>query len=59
MIEMKKSVKPGKTPAEITVTMIDQDLKDGISKPEMVIKYGIKAWEVDEMFKHPLLKGRS
>ena len=24
----------------------------------MSIKYGIKPWEVDEMFKHPLLKGR-
>ena len=58
MIKMKKNVKPGKTPAEITVSMIDQDLKNGISKPEMAIKYGIKPWEVDEMFKHELLKGR-
>jgi len=58
MIEMKKNVTPGETPAEITISMIDQDLKDGISKSEMVIKYGIKPWEVDEMFKHPLLKGR-
>jgi len=24
----------------------------------MAIKYGIKPWEVDEMFKHPFLKGR-
>ena len=55
---MKTNVTPGETPAEITVSMIDQDLKDGISKPEMAIKYGIKPWEVDEMFKHPLLKGR-
>ena len=55
---MRKNVSPGKTPEKITVSMIDQDLKDGISKPEMVNKYGIKAWEVDEMFKHPLLKGR-
>ena len=55
---MKKNVTPGETPAEITISMIDQDLKDGISKSEMVIKYGIKPWEVDEMFKHPLLKGR-
>ena len=38
--------------------MIDQDLKDGVSKSEMAIKYGIKPWEVDEMFKHPFLKGR-
>ena len=55
---MKKNVEPGITPAEISVSMIDQDLKDGISKPEMAIKYGIKPWEVDEMFKHPDLKGR-
>ena len=58
MIEMRKNVTPGETPEKITVSMIDQDLKDGISKPEMAIKYGIKPWEVDEMFKHPFLKGR-
>jgi hypothetical protein len=58
MIEIKKHVTPGETPAEITISMIDQDLKDGISKSEMTIKYGIKPWEVDEMFKHPFLKGR-
>ena len=55
---MRKNVKPGETPEKITVSMIDQDLKDGISKPEMATKYGIKPWEVDEMFKHPFLKGR-
>ena len=55
---MKKQVTPGETPERITVSMIDQDLKDGISKAEMAIKYGIKPWEVDEMFKHPFLKGR-
>ena len=55
---MKTTVTPGETPAKITVSMIDQDLKNGISKPEMAIKYGIKPWEVDEMFKHPFLKGR-
>ena len=58
MIEMKTNVMPGETPEKITVSMIDQDLKDGISKSEMAIKYGIKPWEVDEMFKHPFLKGR-
>ena len=55
---MRTPVKPGKTPAEISVSMIDQDLKDGVSKSEMAIKYGIKPWEVDEIFKHPFLKGR-
>ena len=58
MIESRKTQEPGKTPAQITVSMIDQDLKDGISKSEMAVKYGIKPWEVDEMFKHPFLKGR-
>jgi len=58
MIKMKKNVTPGETPEKITVSMIDQDLKDGISKPEMATKYGIKPWEVDEIFKHPFLKGR-
>ena len=58
MIKMREQVKPGETPAKITVSMIDQDLKDGINKTEMAVKYGIKPWEVDEMFKHPFLKGR-
>ena len=58
MIKMKTNVTPGETPEKITVSMIDQDLKDGISKPEMAVKYNIKPWEVDEMFKHPFLKGR-
>ena len=31
MIEMKKQVTPGETTAQITVSMIDQDLKDGVS----------------------------
>ena len=55
---MKKQVTPGETPERITVSMIDQDLKDGISKAEMAVKYNIKPWEVDEMFKHPFLRGR-
>ena len=46
------------TPAEITISMITEDLKNGINKAEMSIKYSIKPWEVDEMFKHPLLKGK-
>ena len=55
---MRKTQEPGKTPETITVSMIDQDLKDGVSKSEMAVKYGIKPWEVDEMFKHPFLKCR-
>ena len=58
MIKMRENVTPGETPEKITVSMIDQDLKDGVNKAEMAVKYGIKPWEVDEMFKHPFLKGR-
>ena len=58
MIKMKTNVTPGETPEQITISMIDQDLKDGVSKSDMAVKYGIKPWEVDEMFKHPFLKGR-
>lgn len=55
---MRKNVEPGETPAVISVSMIDQDLKNGISKSDMAIKYSIKPWEVDRMFEHPDLKGR-
>jgi len=58
MINTRQTVEAGETPDQITISMIDQDLKDGVNKTEMSIKYGIKPWEVDEMFKHPLLKGR-
>jgi len=58
MIEMRKNVVAGETPAEISISMIDQDLKNGINKTEMCVKYGIKSWEVERMFEHPLLKGR-
>jgi len=58
MIEIRKNVQAGETPPQISVMQIDQDLKDGISKSDMAVKYGIKPWEVDEMFKHPFLKGR-
>tara|TARA_R110000803_G_scaffold3367_1_gene11377 strand:+ start:3725 stop:4264 length:540 start_codon:yes stop_codon:yes gene_type:complete len=58
MIEMNKKQEAGETPAQITVSMIDQDLKNGVNKTEMSVKYGIKSWEVERMFEHPLLKGR-
>tara|TARA_R110001606_G_scaffold10275_2_gene44151 strand:+ start:527 stop:1102 length:576 start_codon:yes stop_codon:yes gene_type:complete len=58
MIKMREQTEPGKTPEKITVSMIDQDLKNGIGKAEMSVKYGIKPWEVDRMFEHPFLKGR-
>ncbi len=57
MIDMRTQ-KPGVTPPEISIMQIDQDLKDGINKSDIAIKYGIKKWELDEVFKHPFLKGR-
>ena len=57
MIDMRTQ-KPGETPPEISISMVITDLSNGINKSEIAIKYGIKAWEVDEMFKHPELKGR-
>jgi len=58
MINARQAVEAGETPEQITISMIDQDLKDGVSRKEMALKYSIKPWEVDEMFKHPLLTGR-
>ena len=55
---MRTTQQPGETPPKISVSQIDQDLKDGINKADIAIKYGIKKWEVDEMFKHPKLTGR-
>lgn len=57
MIDMRTQ-KPGVTPPEISIMQIDQDLKNGINKSDIAIKYGIKKWELDEVFKHPFLKGR-
>ena len=58
MINARKTTEAGETPAKITVSMIDQDLKNGIGKAEMAVKYSIKPWEVDRMFENPSLKGR-
>jgi hypothetical protein len=58
MINTRQAVKAGDTPEQISISMITQDLQDGVTKAEMSIKYNIKPWEVDEMFKHPLLKGK-
>ena len=45
---MRTTQQPGETPPKISVSQIDQDLKDGINKADIAIKYGIKKWEVDE-----------
>ena len=46
------------TPTKITVTMILNDLANGITKKGMCTKYNVKKWEMDEVFKHPKLKGK-
>ena len=46
------------TPTRITVTMIQNDLDNGIDRTGIQEKYGIEKWEVTQMFQHPELKGR-
>tara|TARA_R100000781_G_scaffold112437_1_gene79668 strand:+ start:58 stop:471 length:414 start_codon:yes stop_codon:yes gene_type:complete len=46
------------TPETITVSMILEDLENGTDRSGIQTKYGLKTWEVTEMFKHPALKGR-
>jgi len=46
------------TPETITTSMIIEDLENGIDRPGIKEKYGLENWEVSQMFKHPVLKGR-
>jgi len=46
------------TPSTITVTMILEDLDNGIDRPGIQEKYGLQKWEVTQMFQHPSLKGK-
>ena len=38
--------------------MIIDDLENGIDRKGIQTKYSLEAWEVTEMFKHPVLKGK-
>jgi len=61
MIETRPNVSADSTnvtPKKITVTMILEDLGNGITKKGMCTKYNVKKWEMDEVFKHPKLKGK-
>ena len=62
MIETQKptngEVVKQETPTRITVTMIQNDLDNGIDRTGIQEKYGIEKWEVTQMFQHPELKGR-
>tara|TARA_B110000902_G_C14106656_1_gene512744 strand:- start:111 stop:551 length:441 start_codon:yes stop_codon:yes gene_type:complete len=46
------------TPQTITTTMILADLENGIDRPGIKTKYNLESWELTEMFKHPVLKGK-
>ncbi len=46
------------TPNTITVTMILEDLENGIDRTAIQEKYGLEKWEVTQMFQHPALKGK-
>ena len=46
------------TPNTITVTMILEDLENGIDRTAIQEKYGLEKWEVTQMFQHPTLKGK-
>jgi len=38
--------------------MILADLENGIDRPGIKEKYNLEGWEMTEMFKHPVLKGK-
>ena len=46
------------TPTTITTSMILLDLENGIDRPGIKEKYNLEGWELTEMFKHPVLKGK-
>jgi hypothetical protein len=54
----EQSVESQPTPQNITTSMIISDLENGIDRKGIQTKYSLEAWEVTEMFKHPVLKGK-
>ena len=60
MVEMRNNSQQekGTTPATITVSMILEDLDNGIDRTGIKVKYDLQAWEVKQMFDHPSLKGK-
>ena len=46
------------TPETITTSMIIEDLENGIDRTGIKEKYNLQAWEVKQMFEHPVLKGK-
>tara|TARA_R100000900_G_scaffold114922_1_gene89817 strand:+ start:242 stop:673 length:432 start_codon:yes stop_codon:yes gene_type:complete len=60
MVEMRNNPQQekGTTPATITVSMVLEDLDNGIDRTGIKVKYDLQAWEVKQMFDHPSLKGK-
>ena len=46
------------TPQTITVSMVLEDLENGVDRNGIKEKYNLQAWEVKQMFEHPSLKGK-
>ena len=53
-----EATQKNKTPNTITVSMILEDLDNGIDRTGIQEKYGLEKWEVTQMFQHPTLKGK-
>jgi len=53
-----EATQKNQTPETITVTMILDDLDNGIDRNGIKDKYGLQNWEVKQMFEHPALKGK-
>ena len=53
-----EATQKNETPSTITVSMILEDLDNGIDRPGIQEKYGLEKWEVTQMFQHPTLKGK-
>jgi hypothetical protein len=46
-----------KQPIKLTVSGIIMDLENGLDRTAIATKYGLSSTEVNEVFKHPKLKG--
>jgi len=56
--ELNTQPQASTTPQTITTSMITEDLDNGIDRDGIRLKYNLEKWEVAEMFKHPVLKGK-
>ena len=56
--ELNTQQQASTTPQTITTSMIIEDLDNGIDRDGIRLKYNLEKWEIAEMFKHPVLKGK-